>query len=356
MRKLKALLLMSALSALVASGSLKATPIAAERVASYIGFYVPWDPNSRTSLAEHASSLGVFAPQWISLNATDGMTTIQNDDEALEIIARTNPNIEIIPLVTNAHNGIWDAASVEAVISDPDARKTMIDALAAAASERRYRGYIFDFENISATAIAGLPGLLHEIRNRFAPQKLRVMVTVPLGDPTWPLKSLQDSGATIVLMSYDQCWASSVPGPIAGTDWFAATLSARLAEIDPKRVVVALGSYAYDWPNGQRAAVLSIRQAKQRTDDNAVELSRNEPGLNATFDYKGPNGTPHTVWMLDAPAIAKERAIATHYGVKSFGLWRLGLEDPVSWNALSENTSRHIRAAASPAPACEPLR
>ena len=114
-------------------------------------------------------------------------------------------------------------------------------------------------------------------------------------------------------MAYDQCWATSTPGPVAAQDWLEANLAAKLAHADPAHYVVALGAaYGYDWPDGQRAAVVSAprrRPAGGKTAGQAV--AREPPAANPHFAYRsGGRWRGHTVWYLDAGAFKAQRAAA----------------------------------------------
>ena len=161
---------------------------------------------------------------------------------------------------------------------------------------------------------------------------------------------MQDAGATVVLMAYDQCWANSTPGPIAGDDWFGPTLAARMKDLDPSRTIIALGSYAYDWPKGLPAKVLSVSEALQLARDNKTTMSRTPPQLNPVFRYDAPGGVTHVVWMLDGGTFASDRATALSYNPKGIALWRLGLEDAAVWK-FAQGT-RIGAGGAIPPPVC----
>ena len=319
-----------------------------------VAFYVPWDAAGRTDLAAHVSETSVFAPFWITLKTSDGLPTITNDDQASNLIADTRSAPLVMPVVANAHDGIWDRAMADAVIVSPESRAALIAALSKLASDKKYHGYVFDLENLSPASVTALPQFVSAVQAKFAPIGLEMWVTVPLGSADWPIKALQDAGATVVLMAYDQCWANSTPGPIAGDDWFGPTLSARMQGLEASKTVIALGSYAYDWPKGMPAKVLSVDQALQLAHDNNATVSRSAPQLNPVFAYNAPNGVPHVVWILDGVTFARQRATASRYNVKGIALWRLGLEDTAVWKA---SLSAPIRATAAqaPAPVCSML-
>jgi peptidoglycan-N-acetylglucosamine deacetylase len=295
-------------------------------------FSVPWDTNTRDDLALHADAIGIYAPQWITLTS-HGVLTVGGDVKTDTLLAQMAASPQLMPMVTNAHDGIWDASAAEEAIIDISARKTVSARIVALATQDRFHGIIFDLENLSSSAIAGLPEFVREVHAELLPRSFEIMIAVPLISKSWPLKALQDAGATLVVMAYDQCWVNSTPGPIAGLDWFSAALKERMQDLDPEKVVVALGSYAYDWPEGMPANVLSIDQAKHLAQDLGAAIKSDPPASNPNFTYTAADGMHHTVWMLDAETYAKEREIALTYRIRGIGLWRLGLEDPAIWTA-----------------------
>lgn len=319
-----------------------------------VAFYVPWDPAGRTDLAAHLSAINVFAPFWIALKTADGIPTLQSDDSTSAIINASRSPLTVMPVVSNAHDGVWDTASADAVITRPEIRTVLIDQLTKLAREKGYGGYVFDFENLSPTTVATLPQFVSAVQAAFAPAHMQVWMAVPLGSADWPIRAFQAAGATLVLMAYDQCWGNSTPGPIAGDDWFGPTLAAHMQGLDASKTVIALGSYAYDWPQGKPAKVLSVEQALQLAHDMKASVSRTAPQSNPVFTYNLSDGVPHVVWMLDAKTFARQRATAAHYNVKSIALWRLGLEDAGIWKTTKSAPVR-AKAGQAPAPVCSLL-
>ncbi len=118
--------------------------------------------------------------------------------------------------------------------------------------------------------------------------------------------------------------------------------------------MIALGSYAYDWPKGQPARVLSVGQALQLAHDNGTVVSRAAPQRNPVFTYTGSDGVPHVVWMLDSETFTRQRAAAMRYRVKGIALWRLGLEDAAVWNGAAPAQANGVTGPV-PAPVCSLL-
>src|ERR1700733_14743024 len=214
-----------------------------------VGFYVSWDENSRPSLARHIDQLDVVSPQWIFLSGSLGPVSVTTDAPAEAIIASAKNSPSVLPSITNAHDGLFDGPLASNLLVNPAARAALGTNLVNLAKSHGYGGYVFDLENISPQALAQYPALVAEARAALKPLGREVWVTVPFANPDWNLKTFQSVSDTVVLMAYDQHWGGDAgqgggqPGPPAGEDWYEKNLEKAADQLDPARMVVALGDY-----------------------------------------------------------------------------------------------------------------
>lgn len=335
-----------AAATLLAAGTASARP-------EMVGFYVPWDPQAKAMLAAERDLLTVFAPQWAGVGDAAGTLKLADDPDAQAILAGARRPPRVMPLVTNAHDAQWDAAGADAVLLTPAVRDAFVAGLAQAAQARGFSGYILDFENLTPAGEAAYPALVAQLRAALAAQRRQVWVTAAFDAPPAALQALSAAADQTVLMAYDQCWATSSPGPIAGVDWLAAGLASVRAAAPPARTVLALGSYAYDWTAGGPAKVLAAPAALALAQARGAPVTREPGSLNLAFDYRDDAGQAHQVWLADGPAVAAARTAAARAGYRSLGVWRLGLEDPAVWGGASATAAAPRTRPA--APRCEPL-
>jgi spore germination protein YaaH len=322
------------------------TSAPAVRPAPLVAFYIPWDPPALASLKAHVGQIDVFAPMWASLVTPAGKLVWESDEEAHAVLAAAPRRPKVLPIVTNAHDDVWDAPAAEGVILNDAATATLAANLIKQAKADRLSGVVVDFENLTPRATAGYAAFLGRLRQRLRPAGLEVWTTTTLSreDGLPDLAAVADA---VVLMAYDQCWATSTPGPIAGDAWLKANLAAKIAGGDPKRYVVALAGYGYDWPAGRKAQVVSAPQAAQRVGQAARPL----PNPHGSYQA---NGVRHEVWWLSGAGFARQRAIAEGAGVRAVALWRMGLEDPALWTAKTPPPLSGPDAG--PTATCEPLK
>ena len=330
----------------LAAGSTAAQPRRPEVTA----FYVPWEKSALASLKAHVGQIDVFSPTWGSLVSPTGKVVWEDDPEAHAALAAATRRPRLLPLVSNAHDDIWDVAAAEAVILQRPAAQAFAQALMKQAKADRLAGFVMDFENLTPKATAGYPAFLAHLKTALNAQHLEVWVTTTLSDEDGLPRDLSKDVDAVVLMAYDQCWATSTPGPIAADAWLAANLTAKLAGQDPRRFVVALASYGYDWPAGKRAKVTAVAPLAELASAAGAAV-QHDPGSNPHFSYRARDRSQHQVWWVSGSDVARQRAMIAPLGLRGVALWRMGLEDPDLWTA---------RAAAptlprGPAASCEPL-
>jgi spore germination protein YaaH len=326
------ILLALALSLL--AGAAAAQPLGAKPLA--VGFYLPWDAASRASTVAHAGALDILAPMSGALDSAAGTVRWQPDPALPAALAAAKAKPRVFPVVSNAHDNVWDTAAADGALTDPKAGDAFIAALAAQAGAQGYGGYILDLESLSPRGVAAYPALLARLHTALKPLGKELWVTATLSTDPAMLQQLAEAADAVVLMAYDQCWATGTPGPIAAQDWLEAMLDAKLGPkdggADAGRYIVALGAYGYDWPAGRPAQVVSAPEAVRLAKAKGQAIAREAPAANPHFAYAGPSGEAHAVWYLDAAAFRTQRAAALARHARGVALWRLGLEDPAIWS------------------------
>ncbi|MGA0602059.1 glycosyl hydrolase family 18 protein [Caulobacter sp. KR2-114] len=297
--------------------------------AEVVAFHVPWDPASAPDLAAHKDRIDVFAPQWVALIAADGTLRLMPDPAAQSVL-KTAPGVAVMPVVSNAHDSIWDTASASAMLASPAARAKVIARLTTLAKARGWAGYVFDFENLTPAGVAAYPGFVAQARKALGGQGRKAWVTAFLSADPSVLQPLSKASDRLVLMAYDECWSTSTPGPVAGEDWLEQLLPAKLAGLDAGKAMLAVGTYGYDWPIGKPATVTGVAPAQALAASKGAAITHDPASANAVYRYTD-KGQKHTVWMTDAHVWAYELAAAKAAGLKGLAIWRLGLEDPAIW-------------------------
>ena len=321
-------------------------PANAGNLPQRIGFYVPWDEDSAASLHDHWNDLDAVV-------AADALIDTAHDTVAIDPDARLHSQLgsslhrpQMLLMVQNIEHDQFAGAGMAALLASPARADALAGAIIARARQGGWNGAVFDIENLPGAAVPQYLAMLARNHRRFAEAGLKLGLTAPANDPGWDLARFAAVSDAIFVMNYDQHWQGGEAGPIAANAWFAERLANARARIPASKLVIAVGSYGYDWHDG-KADSLTIDEAWLAAhDSNAVPQFDPESG-NSGFAYE-EKGAKHTVWMLDAAASWNQ--LSQLRGVAGVALWRLGSEDPGFWEALSASRAGRLPDLATIAP------
>jgi peptidoglycan-N-acetylglucosamine deacetylase len=302
-----------------------------------IGFYINWDESSLASLERNIDHLDWVITEWSHLeDHSDGSPlTTEIHTPALNFIRQTHPQVRIIPMVQNLTNEKWDSQILARNVADEPARRRLINALTSFVEDNHFGGICVDFEEPPPASQHNLLMFIQELHDVFAPKQLTVLQTVPFDDPEWNYQAYAAASDYLMLMSYDQHWVGSDPGPIAAQDWYEHNLMSRMRDLDPAKTIVILGSYGYDWSSTDKVATeVTFQEALISARDSEASIVFDPNSRTPTFEYDEEDESHHSVWFLDAVTAYNQMRAASGYKPAGFAVWRLGSEDPSIWSLL----------------------
>lgn len=304
-------------------------------------FFAPWQVEGLNSLRANASRMTHLIPAWLQLNADGTLNTNAWSEPAsrdAEAVAR-QAGVAILPMITNGENGVFDSARVHRLFASESAEDELAQLLADWLSRHHYAGVNLDFENLRPEDARRYPALLARLRQTLAPRHLQLTVDLEAANPDFPLRRIAENSDFDVLMAYDQHWEDGAAGPIASIDWTERVLDDARRQIPKDKLVLGIGSYAYDWTEGKRAAdaltfaEAVIQAAGYRDDEPPSQVVRlDQASLNSTYDYEDDADRRHHVWLLDGVSAYNAWNLVQATGVRGGALWMLGTEDPSLWS------------------------
>lgn len=305
-----------------------------------LGFYVTWNEDGLESLSRHASQLDLLAATLLYVDR-QGNLSATDAPHMRRVLAGQIRRPQVLDVVQNAQNGDWFGPDLARVLANPMRRAALVRGIDAALDANGDAGVLIDFEELPPSGVHALRQFLAELHARLAPRHRLVAVAAPVDNPDWPLPAFAQVVDKLVVMAYDEHENTSGPGPIASNGWFAAKVSAALRGLPRDKVIVALGSYAYDWHDGT-ADPMTIEEAWLAALDSSTtpawDKASGNPGYAYTDDNDADPKTPgkrHDVWMLDAATNWNQMQVLSRLGIGSIGLWRVGSEDPGFWSAMA---------------------
>jgi peptidoglycan-N-acetylglucosamine deacetylase len=327
------------------------------------------DEPSYSSLKQHIRQIDMLFPDWLHVVAADGNLVgatpefpiqlysvvdktgvhgVDPQNRIARLIAATKKSMEVFPML-NDYNPLtqdWNGDAIGKLLENPAARQRLHDQLDQFLyANPQYHGICLDFELVPPQDRELYAQWIAELYHDLHAKNLRLYVNVEIGNKDWFLKALAANTDGVILMDYDQHEDSSEPGPVAAQSWFDANLQHMLAAIPKQKIICGIGNYGYDWsmplpekgkkPSDKVLDVtdLTVQEAWQRAADAGADVHLEGDELNPHFAYDDEDAhIRHQVWFLDGVTALNEMRDARQMGIRTFALWRLGIEDGSLWS------------------------
>ncbi|MCU0619397.1 MAG: glycosyltransferase, partial [Gemmatimonadaceae bacterium] len=312
-------------------------------VAQVIGFHVNWDDNSLEALRAHAHDLDEVIAEWAFV-APDGAIRWRPDARVLRHLdtlpAGERPRLTAMITNVDTATSRFDPQRAARVVLDAPTRARTIAALVAGVRRYRLAGLCLDLENIDAPTRAALPGFVRELRTALAPLGATLSQTVAAEAPLAELTAAGREADQVIVMLYDEHWGGGDPGPVASAGWYADRARRAASVIPASRLVLAIGTYGYDWHDAQDGSAAEARtfaEVMRGVREGITGAVRWDPvSRTPVATWTDPDSTDHVTWFLDATAAHDQQRIAAELGARGVALWRLGAEDPTLWQVIGD--------------------
>jgi cellulose synthase/poly-beta-1,6-N-acetylglucosamine synthase-like glycosyltransferase/peptidoglycan/xylan/chitin deacetylase (PgdA/CDA1 family)/spore germination protein YaaH len=308
-----------------------------------LGFYESWDPNSFDSLKANADILTHLCPDWLTVEDGRGGLKVVTDQKILALVKERG--VVLLPLLRNmGANGTWQPEAVEGLINGPVARQDQfIAALKNHLKAMGAGGVIVEWEQVDPSYRTAMAELLNKISLALHAEAMELWLCVPMGRDlnVLDLDALAEHVDRFVAMLHDENSESDQPGPIASEEWFDGWLDSLTDYGDSAQWVIALGSYGYDWTEGEKEAeTVRFQDVMSRAGHSSLASCDFEaPIYNPHFVYED-SGATHTLWFLDAVTFLNQLKVGRSYNVGGVAISRLGTEDPGIWNVLKMDSAK----------------
>jgi spore germination protein YaaH len=246
------------------------------------------------------------------------------------------PNVKDIPPFSGRVHLVvkCDSASLTHFILKEDARerRELIAGLLKAAQS--FDGLQIDFEYIPARDGAPFLSFLGELRAGLGGKIFSVALkarTRTLADDVYDYAKIKPLVDRIIVMAYDEHWAGSAPGAIAGMEWCRNVANYALPVIGREKLVMGLPFYGRAWSNPDPARAYTYQGVEGLLSESGNPKILREESV-PTFEYEVPVSV--RVYYEDEVSISSRLEMYRDIGVRSVGFWRLGQESPAVWNTL----------------------
>ena len=104
--------------------------------------------------------------------------------------------------------------------------------------------------------------------------------------------------------------------------------------------MLALGAYGYDWNDaGPKLSghTITFQDAMVRAKARGATVQFDSVSLNPYVTYTDSAGADHVAWFLDGVTAWNQTRAGVELGAAGTAIWRLGVEDPSIWQAVSND-------------------
>ena len=320
-------------------------------------FYVTWDAASFSSLKEYVHQIDLLFPEWLHVLSADGRlqgVTETNrlfdvvgpkgvqrvDDKVMPFLKQENAETEVLPLINNFDPVKREWKTDVAQIFKSDAARTRLrNDLGAFLGSDNYKGLTLDFEELPEDALPGFLQLVKDLSSDLHAREMKLYISVPPNNSDFDYRVLAGLSDGLILMNYDQHFATGNPGPVAGQDWFVQNLEKALKVTPKEKLICAIGNYGYEWafekktnkPIALPDPSRSVQQAWLSAAESESNIEFDPDSLNPHYAFLDENNDRHDVWFMDAVTALNQMRAARQLGITTFALWRLGSEDRSMW-------------------------
>lgn len=294
------------------------------------------------SLRDHADIINYLAPFWYQIKA-DGSLMDKSDDKDFQWV---RGKIKIVPLVNN-HKGN------DEFLHSAATRAKAINNLVKVAEDRGYDGWKIDFQLLSTQSRdvqTQFMGDLHKAlkaKGKILAVDVIPVLQAPNDSNAYDYKGLAANSDFLVIMAYDRHSDESSPGPVAPYTWTVQVLDQFVKKegIDPKKLVLGIAAYGYDWVEGGKKGATSIPDKEVHTLLAKQKITPKWDDKEKTnhFTYTTKDGT-HQVWYEDEKSLPYRIDLARKYGLYGIALWRMGYEEDNWWKTLRADLTKQAGA------------
>jgi len=309
-------------------------------------FYVDWDPQASFSLQSHIADLNTVIPEWFFIDSATGK--VRNPVDTAGLALMKQHNVRILPILSNvdaSHTGTFSGELLDKVLQSPAKKAQLINDLYDTLTKYKLQGVNIDFEELKESSIKPMQVFLKELSAKLHPAGFLITQDVLPNDEDYDVKELVKYDDYIFLMAYDQHWGESIPGPISDQKWIEKETDEIARKIPPSKIILALGSFGYDWPDGDEGDAVTYQQAisKARTFNAAIDFDNDS--YNCSYTYTDVDSVDHKVYFVDAGGNFNTIRFADQYGTAGVALWRLGSEDERIWSFYNRDLSNEALAS-----------
>jgi spore germination protein YaaH len=310
-------------------------------------FYYMDDQAAEQSLRRNSAQIELLSPAWFTVG-TDGH--LQSAMQADVVKQAADLKVRLAPLVVNQE---FLPQVARKILDDDGLQKELIAKLLDLSATYHFAGIQLDIEGVPPDERDRFTTFAQKVGAAFRAQHLQLSLAVPPPlAPAWPpiapgaspwipndhaagfdYARLAEAVDFISLMAYDEYTGD--PGPVAGLPWVEICVTKALESVPARKLTLGLSLYYRMWA-GKNVTTGTYSEAKKMAADHHAAVKMDSTEMAKTFQF-GDKRSLHVVWFSDADTLPAEISLIRRYHLAGFSAWRLGQEDPATWQKVFLN-------------------
>lgn len=299
----------------------------------------------------------IMSPSWFELTTTGLKASSKLSHDYVN--SYKEKSYRIWPLITNQ----FDPDMTSKILANESMWERYKQGLINYATEYGYDGYNFDFENIHYKDKAQLTKFVDFLAKGLRTYNLYTSIDVTgySNSENWSLvydrKAYADAVDYVVLMAYDETWASSnIAGPVASYPWVRKHTEQMLSEVPASKLVLGIPFYMREWSVPVKGSWEGKAKSKTLAMSKALDLEREyrdvmrwderlkgnyltltkKNDVYGKYDEKKPyEGTLTKIWFEDPQSLSYKVGLVKELQLAGVAAWRKGFEASDVWPVLS---------------------
>lgn len=307
----------------------------AARQSMRLAFMAEEDTGAFISLMRNADSLDGIIPEWLSLRAEGARPEIVNtlvESPTLPWIKQNAPDLALYPMLKAEAS----TSDMLRFLASPATRQELVERIDVQLDTLGAAGIAIDFSEALPAGHRDTRLFLAALRQTLKSSNRQIIYIAPVGASTAEIASVSSATDYVLVQAHDNTGERHRSGPTASQGWFEDYLANVTRVVPSEKLILSIGSFAYDWKAHGTSELMSVQMAWDRMAASGAELRLDPGSLNATFDYADAEGTARSVWMLDAATVFNQASVALATAPAGIAIWRLGMEDPGVWRFLAK--------------------
>lgn len=297
------------------------------------------DPQSLSELKANISKMNMVLPQWLFLDPNTD-TVITHIEHGTFAFLDSSP-AKLLPILSNVDTA-WHDSCIIRIVSSPVKKKAVINRVLSILKKYGLDGLSIDFENLddlSETDHERLLAFHQELYDSLHAHHYLASQFVRPFSEDYKLQNLAKCNDYIFVMTYDEHFDESAPGPVSSVKWADDVINDCIAKVPAEKLVLCMAGLGYDWLKGNTGEQLTYLEALTTCKESEGKIIYDKESANVHFSYSDENDGEHQVWFTDAATNFNIMRTAAPYNLAGVAIWRIGSEDSRMWSFFKDDLS-----------------